>query len=263
MSYNGQLACWGYNNDGEASPLPGSFTQVSAGGYHTCGLKVDGTVGCWGFNSYGQATAPGGTFTQVSAGFYHTCGLKSDSSVTCWGINDHGQAALPVGTFKQLSGGFSHTCGLKSDGTLACWGAGTTNTGTLPEYGQSIPPPGTFTQVSAGKYHTCGISSNGALTCWGLNTYGQSLPISISGSTGVTGVTLSYHDGFNKVATSTSGGSYSFNVSYGWSGTVTPSLTAYTFNPDHRDYSNVVSNQSAQDYAALIIHRIYLPLVIH
>ena len=28
----------------------GTFTQVSAGGIHTCGVKRDGTVACWGLN---------------------------------------------------------------------------------------------------------------------------------------------------------------------------------------------------------------------
>jgi hypothetical protein len=31
---------------------------LSAGDYHTCGLKTDGTVACWGNNVYGQSTPP-------------------------------------------------------------------------------------------------------------------------------------------------------------------------------------------------------------
>ncbi|MGD0613112.1 MAG: hypothetical protein ABSB41_16560 [Anaerolineales bacterium] len=56
----------------------------------------------------------------------------------------------------------------------------------------------------------------------------------ISGNAGVAGATLSYTDGTAKTATSAADGSYSFTVSYNWSGTVTPSLAGYTFSPaDH------------------------------
>jgi alpha-tubulin suppressor-like RCC1 family protein len=39
----------------------------------------------------GQATPPGGTFTQVSAGSEHTCGLRTNGYWTCWGNNGYGQ----------------------------------------------------------------------------------------------------------------------------------------------------------------------------
>jgi hypothetical protein len=43
-------------------------------------------------------------------------------------------------------------------------------------------------------------------------------------------------------------GYYSATVPYGWSGTVTPSKDGYTFTPSSRDYSNVTSDQTGQDY---------------
>ena len=51
----------------------------------------------------------------------------------------------------------------------------------------------------------------------------------ISGNAGTGGVTLSYDDGGAKTATAESSGNYSFSVSDGWSGTVTPLLAGYTF----------------------------------
>ncbi len=51
-----------------ASPSAGTFASVSAGAYHTCGVRTDGTIACWGDNDYGQAAPPGGIFTSVSAG---------------------------------------------------------------------------------------------------------------------------------------------------------------------------------------------------
>ena len=75
----------------------------------------------------------------------------------------------------------------------------------------------------------------------------------ISGNTGIAGVTLSYTDGTPKTATSGVGGAYSFSVSYYWSGIVTPSLAGYTFTPTNRSYTNVVADQTAQDYAAVVL----------
>jgi hypothetical protein len=96
---------------------------VSAGGYHTCGLRTDGTIACWGENYSGEATPPAGAFTQVSAGGNHTCGLKTDGTIACWGDNFYGQATPPAGTFTQVSAGGGFTCALERDASVACWGS--------------------------------------------------------------------------------------------------------------------------------------------
>ena len=75
----------------------------------------------------------------------------------------------------------------------------------------------------------------------------------ISGNTGVAGATLSYTDGTPKTATADGSGNYSFTVSNNWSGIVTPSKSGYTFSPASRSYSNVLSNQSGQNYTATAI----------
>jgi uncharacterized repeat protein (TIGR01451 family) len=179
---NGTLACWGNNGYGRATPADGTFTQVSGGEEHTCGLRTDGTGACWGRDNYGQATPPvGGTFTQVSAGWAHTCWLVTGGMVVCGGLSDYGQASppgwpLPSGTFTQVSAGGKHTCGLKTDGTVACWGAGTPGFSGDPHYGQASPPGGAFTQVSAGDDHTCGLKTDGTVACWGNDDYGQASP---------------------------------------------------------------------------------------
>ena len=54
--------------DEEGRPTAGSFVSVSAGGSHTCGVRIDGSVACWGSNYwgsdyYGQATPPAGSFS--------------------------------------------------------------------------------------------------------------------------------------------------------------------------------------------------------
>ena len=63
----------------------GRFTQVAAGDYHTCGLRVDGTAACWGWNRFGQSAPPEGRFAQIVSTMHMSCGLRPDGSVECWG----------------------------------------------------------------------------------------------------------------------------------------------------------------------------------
>ena len=51
----GAVDCWGQNDNGQAAANSAPFTQVSAGGAHTCALTPDGAVDCWGNNGSGQA----------------------------------------------------------------------------------------------------------------------------------------------------------------------------------------------------------------
>src|SRR5262249_56527817 len=45
-------------------------------------------------------------------------------------------------------------------------------------------------------------------------------------------------------------GQYGCTVPQGYTGTVTPSLTGYTFTPPSRSYSNVTADSAAPNYAA-------------
>ena len=72
----------------------------------------------------------------------------------------------------------------------------------------------------------------------------------ISGNTGVGGVTLSYTDGALKTVIADGAGNYTIAVPFGWSGVVTPYKSGYTFAPTSKPYSNVQNNQTNQDYTA-------------
>ena len=116
------FVCAVYGDVGQAEAPAGRFSAVSAGGWHSCGVRVDAGVVCWGLNIAGQADAPDGRFTAVSAGWAHTCALRPDASVECWGDNTHGQADAPPGRFTSLAAGGIHTCGLRPDASVVCWG---------------------------------------------------------------------------------------------------------------------------------------------
>ena len=138
------------------SPLY-SFTAVSAGYWHSCGIRTDNTITCWGNNDSGQTDAPGGTFNAISAGRWHSCGLKSDNTVTCWGRFDWGQTYAPDGTFNAVSAGWLLSCGLRYDNTITCW--------STAEYEEAIH--GTFKAVStANSRSLCGLRTDNTVTCW-------------------------------------------------------------------------------------------------
>ncbi len=84
-----------------------------------------------------------------------------------------------------------------------------------------------------------------------LSSGNSPVSLTIAGNAGTDGVTLSYVDGVQKPVLADSSGNYSFTVSYGWSGIVTPSKLGFTFDPASRTYDNVQSDQVAQDYTAL------------
>jgi len=132
--------------------VPGhkEYSQVSAGGAHTCALDRQGKAYCWGYNTSGQlgtgnanpsdrpAVVAGGlTFTDISAGGDHSCGVSS-GKVYCWGNNSYGQtgngqiggpvfqpAATTSGIFDPVTRVYASTdftCALTNAGRAFCWG---------------------------------------------------------------------------------------------------------------------------------------------
>lgn len=55
-----------------------------------------GTSSSGSGGSYGQAIAPAGTFSQVSAGGYHACGVHLDGFAECWGCDRYHQTEVPA-----------------------------------------------------------------------------------------------------------------------------------------------------------------------
>lgn len=69
-------------------------------------------------------------------------------------------------------------------------------------------------------------------------------------STGIPGVNISFSNN-GGIATTDQDGYYSHPVDEGWSGTATPSYESFTFTPEFREYDNVTSPQTEQDYTGI------------
>ena len=217
LASSGIAYCWGANTRGQLGTRDAAphfrptqiarsnlrFKQLSAGGYHTCGLTPASDALCWGWNSFGQvgngstigqleAVDVNGNFAlhTLSAGAAHTCGVTMQGAGYCWGNGTSGQLgdgarvtrldAVPITgfAFTSISAGSEHSCAVTNGGAAYCWGDG--------EYGQlgtgatnsAIRPVAvignhTFAHIAAGSEHTCGVTRSGELYCWGHNNFGR------------------------------------------------------------------------------------------
>ncbi len=179
ISIDGAAYCWGSNNHaqlggGPRAPLDSyfypaaisgevSFTALSGGGLHTCGLDAGGTAYCWGASQYGQV------------------GAKATESCFALPCASSPVPILDVPAFRMIAAGYSHTCALSSTGDIYCWGdnhygqLGNDSVDATTWTPRQVPRPGTaeFVGLDAGQWHTCGVSSDGQAYCWGLNDWGQ------------------------------------------------------------------------------------------
>jgi uncharacterized delta-60 repeat protein len=85
------------------------------------------------------------------------------------------------------------------------------------------------------------------------------LTYSIGGNAGVAGAVVTYTDGQLKTVTAGADGSFSLDVSYNWSGTLTPSKPGYDFTPSSRTYSEVLANQTGADFTAGLLAPVVQP----
>ncbi|RMA46343.1 hypothetical protein CI601_03420 [Bifidobacterium sp. wkB344] len=148
------------------APADLTYTQVSAGGFHSLVVDSDGNAWAWGENGNGQlgdgtetrrttpakvgkpTDAPADfTYAQVSAGRFYSLALGSDGNAYACGWNDNGQIG---------------------DGT-------TTDRSTPVKVGKPTDAPAdlTYTQVSAGGFHSLVVDSDGNAWAWGENGNGQ------------------------------------------------------------------------------------------
>ena len=190
VTTSGAAYCWGLNDQGQlgldtivgpqqcvfgapCSTTPAAvaggltFTTVSAGDNHTCGLTATGAAYCWGQNTYGQLGIGSTTGPQQ-------CSV-SGGLVSC------STTPVPVtggGAFASLSAGGNHTCALTQSGTAYCWGANAYGQLGIGSTTMDSPLPTAvtgglrFVAISAGENHTCGLTESGAAYCWGATMCG-------------------------------------------------------------------------------------------
>jgi alpha-tubulin suppressor-like RCC1 family protein len=230
----GRALCWGQNNNSQlgivtrtrcigsanqycaqsdnAVPVFVSgghtFSQLSSGARHACGITAAGEAYCWGSNATGQlgtsamlpycsdlingqtsrcsalpiAVEGGLSFTSITAGWYHTCGLTGSGAAHCWGSGALGNGTVqssvpvPVGgglVFRSISAGLANTCGVTLAGAAYCWGGnGLGELGIGSSEGNAptpVPVSGghTFSSVSVGANGACGLTTAGKAYCWG------------------------------------------------------------------------------------------------
>ena len=165
----GEIECWGHFYDGATLEPSGRFSAVSAGDRHSCGLRETGEAECWGANDLGATDAPSEQFSAVSAGGHHSCGLRGTGEVECWGYDwGAGQTEALAGRFSAVSVGGHRSCGLRETGEIECWG-----------YSWTYPigaPAGRFVALSVGGLHICGLHETGEVECWGYTFDGQEQP---------------------------------------------------------------------------------------
>ena len=77
------------------------IVAVSAGKFHTVGLRADGTVVAAGANANGQCDVKNWKgIIAISAGDIYTVGLKADGTVVAVGDNRYGQCN--ISTWKNI-----------------------------------------------------------------------------------------------------------------------------------------------------------------
>lgn len=183
--YRNGLAVSLWRPTGDADTAGGEV--VSAGRWHTCGVRAERTISCWGSNyrwhgpggQTNQALPTFGQFVAVSSGSFHSCGLRAaDHTITCWGEGAISRyqsfpdsparsntAYDPSGTFLSMSVGHEYSCGVRVDRTVFCW--------ENVDGSEASAQPGEFRSVSAGGGHSCGVRVDQTITCWGDNGHGQ------------------------------------------------------------------------------------------
>ncbi|MFZ4858387.1 MAG: LamG-like jellyroll fold domain-containing protein [Desulfuromonadaceae bacterium] len=211
---DGTLWAWGYNgygqlgdgttsNRNEVPKQVGTYTDwiaITAGQYHSVGLRGDGTLWAWGYNVNGQL---GDTTTtnrnvpvqvgvdtdwdSIAAGYNHTLALKKNGTLWAWGYNSNGQlgegtnqnrlAPVQIGSdtiWTKITGGGRHSLAVKNNGTLWSWG--------YNGYGQfgnasnsdswspvKVGTEETWSTVAAGEFNSLALRTDGSAWVWGNN----------------------------------------------------------------------------------------------
>ena len=158
-------------NDEEETSLTAGGETVSAGSFHSLGVKIDGTVVATEITpsgyDLGQCNVSDWTdIVAVSASFYYSLGLRSDETVVATGDNRVGQCDVSGWTdIVAVSAGNDHSLGLRSDGTVLATGDNEDGACDVSDWTDIV-------SISAASTHSLGLKSDGTVVATGDNEGG-------------------------------------------------------------------------------------------
>jgi hypothetical protein len=201
-----------------------------------------------------------GTVTPTHEGYSFDPANRTYANLTS-DTGDQDYTAVPITPL--ISGHVTDSGGTGIPGvTLDFPGAGSTVTDANGYYSHAVPYnwSGDVSPVKEGFTFSPGQRSYGGVTHnrSGEDYTAQAITPVISGrisdenGASVFEVTLEFSNG-GGTATTDANGNYVQAVPYGWSGTVTPAKTGFTFEPGIRTYSDVITDQTGRNYMAAAV----------
>ncbi len=168
---SGAVACWG--SDDIASMAPeGSYVDVDldSGSTGGCALATDGTIDCFVESSYYDYSGVfTGPYMDVCAAYGHFCALDLHGRLECNGSVFYGSP--PIGdVFVDVDCDYNIGCALAADGTATCWGRSHTNVTEI-----DVAASG-WEAIAVSNSHACGLTTAGELECSGED-YGGNLTV--------------------------------------------------------------------------------------
>ncbi len=190
LTTNGDAYCWGSNGFGQ---LGRDTVTTTCAGY---------AINLYRCSNWPILVSGALTFTQVTAGLEHSCGVTPSGSAYCWGRNQAGELGNDSTTavcghatppdpcsyvpllvqgglaFKSVRAGGSFTCGVAVSGDGYCWGdntSGALGTGVLASSRVPVKVFGglAFVDIQAGGGGACGLTTSGNVYCWGGAVFGR------------------------------------------------------------------------------------------
>jgi hypothetical protein len=181
----GEAVCFGLKYPGLQikleAPAELSFSSVSTGAYHTCGVTVDGRVSCWGEQLHGKSAPPNSTCHRKELGFMSSSAVFVDPKTLACTTVERDDI-----TYIRVEASASHSCAIDGlDGAMMCWGnnadaqLGMTDCpgSELTRFERSCArTTGPFKDLGLGPTYTCGQFFDGTVLCWGQGMASYSVP---------------------------------------------------------------------------------------
>jgi alpha-tubulin suppressor-like RCC1 family protein len=166
--------------------------KISAGDWHTVGVKTNGTVVAVGYNGDGRCNIDTWIdITQIAAGYGHTAGVRIDyTGAVVVGDNTYGQLNVVSGPTLYVAAGPYHTVAINGIGGLGAWGRNDEGQCNVSTWLEGLMWPDVI-RVAGGFAHSVGLKEDGTVVATGAvgYDYGQ---CNVSGWTDIVQVAAGY-----------------------------------------------------------------------